>query len=154
MILQHRVTGRMITLMNTHTQSTTVATIFTSREGIQRILRDQMEQIVSTVRKDLPAFLIGDFNCEASPHSDVRFFYPAAPLRKSTFPETGEDLDHIAWLPLQWTQPGQPWCNMDTTGPRIVSYNVTPLPYSDHYPILVDLYVPAFPVQKARECLR
>jgi exonuclease III len=154
MVLYHREAGRMITLVNTHTQSTTAATIFTSHEGIQRILHDQMEQMVTAVRKDVPAFLIGDFNCEASPHRDVRFFYPAAPLRKSTFPETGEDLDHIAWLPLQWTHPGRPWCNMDTTGPRILSYSVTPLPYSDHYPILVDVYVPAFPVQKARECLR
>ena len=152
LVVQHRLSSRHFTLMNTHTQSTTIATVFTSREGIQHILRTQLEQIVRTVRSDIPAFLTGDLNCEASPHPDVRFFYPSAPLRKSTFPSTGEDLDHIAWIPVQWVQDGRPWCSIDTTGPQIVGYTVTPLPYSDHYPILVDLHVPVFPPQKAKAC--
>jgi hypothetical protein len=152
LVLQHLASSRVITLVNTHTQSTTVATVFTSHEGIQRILRDQFDQIVRAVRTDIPAFIVGDLNCEASPHPDVRFFYPAAPLRKSTFPTTGEDLDHIAWIPIQWVKDGRPWCSIDTTGPQILGYTVTPLPYSDHYPILVDLFVPAFPPQKAKAC--
>jgi len=158
LVLQSKVTGHCISLINTHMQSTTVMTIFESKAGIQRILRNQFDQMVNALpapceyMQKTPTFVIGDFNCEASPHSDVRFFYPAAPLRKSTFPETGEDLDHIAWMPLQWTQPGQPWCTMNITGPKILSYTVTPLPYSDHYPILVDLEVPAFPAQKAKGC--
>jgi len=152
LVLQHRLSGRHFTLMNTHTQSTTVATVFTSRDEIQRILREQLEQMVRAVRSDIPAFLIGDLNCEASPHPDVRFFYPSAPLRKSTFPSTGEDLDHIAWIPVQWVQDGRPWCSIDTTGPQVVGYTVTPLPYSDHYPILVDLAIPVFPPQKAKVC--
>ena len=152
LVLQHRGSGRCFTLMNAHTQSTTIATVFTSHECIQSILRAQLEQMVRTVRSDIPAFIIGDLNCEASPHPDVRFFYPAAPLRKSTFPSTGEDLDHIAWIPVQWVKDGRPWCSIDTSGPQILSYTVTPLPYSDHYPILVDLHVPAFPPQKAKAC--
>jgi hypothetical protein len=158
LVLQSKVTGRLVSLINTHMQSTTVMTVFESKAGIQRILREQFDQMVNAFPAPCeysvktPTFVVGDFNCEASPHTDVRFFYPAAPLRKSTFPETGEDLDHIAWMPLQWTLPGQPWCSMDVTGPKILSYTVTPLPYSDHYPILVDLWVPAFPVQKAKGC--
>jgi len=157
-VLQDRRTKQRCTIMNTHMQSTTILTICESKAGIQRILRNQFDQMVNAFPAPCeysvktPTFVVGDFNCEASPHCDVRFFYPAAPLRKSTFPETGEDLDHIAWMPLQWTHPGVPWCTMDRTGPKILSYTVTPLPYSDHYPILVDLWVPAFPVQKAKGC--
>jgi hypothetical protein len=50
--------------------------------------------------------VVGDFNQESSLHPFLRTLHPpsAMPIRKATFFRTGEDLDHVAWMPIQWTE--------------------------------------------------
>ena len=92
-----------------------------------------------------PVLIVGDMNCEQSPHSHLRFLQvpDSGPLQKKhTFPSTGEDLDHIAWIPLQWAEPGCHYCDINKLGPVMTSCNVENKPWSDHSPVLARIRIP------------
>jgi endonuclease/exonuclease/phosphatase family metal-dependent hydrolase len=98
----------------------------------------------------VPILIVGDMNCEHSAHPHIRFLNPQASevLQKRTFYSTGEDLDHIAWLPLQWTNPNCAFCDIERNGPRMVSCKILEKPWSDHAPVVATVYVPEKPILK------
>jgi exonuclease III len=145
--------GRRYIVANTHLQSTTAFNILDRSSTVPAVLKAQMAEIVRWLEplKD-PVILAGDMNCEYSPHPHVRFLHHGSSVKKSTFPLTGEDLDHVAWIPTQWAPPGVSWCRFDTKGIRAATYSVDPVDYSDHFPILVDLVIPEIHPTK-KECV-
>ena len=142
--LRH-VSGRTLRIANTHTQSNTeISWWFGSKASdIRKKQFEQMLQYFSYTRD--PVLIVGDMNCEESPHSHLRFLHPLdrTPLQKKhTFYSTGEDLDHIAWIPLQWSKPGCHHCDINRLGPIMTSCQVFQKPWSDHAPVLANIRIP------------
>ena len=138
-----------ILLLNTHTQSDTPFNVLSLGGTAAATRAQQFAELVRWLEKDSdPVLLAGDMNCERSPHPHVRFLKDSV-LQKVTLPKTGEDLDHVAWIPTQWAPIGTPWCAFDSTGVRATSYRVDPVPWSDHFPVVVDVEIPEIrrPVQ-------
>jgi len=143
---------RRVLLLNTHTQSETLFNVLSLGEPAAATRAHQFAEIVRWVDKDCdPVVLAGDMNCERSPHPHVRFLKDSV-LRKVTLPSTGEDLDHIAWIPTQWSPVGTTWCKFDSTGVRALLYRVDPVPWSDHFPVVVDVEIPEIPRPVQGEC--
>jgi len=143
-----RESGRLL-LLNTHTQSDTPFNVLSLGGTAASTRAQQFGELVRWLEKDPdPVLLAGDMNCERSPHPHVRFLKDSV-LQKVTLPKTGEDLDHVAWIPTQWAPIGTPWCAFDSAGVRAISYRVDPVPWSDHFPVVVDVEIPEIrrPVQ-------
>lgn len=123
--------GRQFYLTNTHTQSDTLNSIV----GVRAVRGVRQRQINQLVRhfKGMPGtvVVVGDLNCEVEPAAGLRFLHPpgVAPLKKSTFFETGEDLDHCA-------------CLLDRPIPSIGAVRVFSEKWSDHAAVLFSVYLP------------
>lgn len=144
--------GRRYLVANTHLQSNTPFNILGGSSNVSHVRKAQLAEVVRWLEPSRdPVLLVGDMNCEHSPHPHVRFLQHGSTVKKSTFPLTGEDLDHVAWIPTQWAPPGIAWCRFDTKGVRATAYRVDGVDYSDHSPIVVDLVVPEIPPTK-KEC--
>ena len=145
--LQQVATRQKVHVINTHTQSDTEVSWWFGRQITHNIRKRQIGQILDHCRwyRD-PVIVAGDLNCEISPHPYLRFLQsPCITVRKSTFYSTGEDLDHFCWLPLQWSRGACTFCNIDKTGPQLRSCRIFDLPWSDHAPVLGDIFIPALP---------
>jgi len=143
--LIHKASSRRVQIINTHTQSNTEISWIFGNDTIRAIQKKQFQQIVDYVGKSpVPALIVGDLNCEQSPHPYVRFLQPFADplLRKSTFYSTGEDLDHVGWIPLQWARDGCGYCDISRRGPTIESCTIYQKPWSDHAPLHISVRVP------------
>lgn len=137
--------GQRLILINTHTQSDTEASVVFGRKRIDAIRKEQIQQILSFVQSiRIPVLVFGDLNCRYSPHSELRFLTPIHQnlVAKSTFYETGEDIDHVAWLVDQYAPRGCEMCDIERYGPILLGCQIFQLPYSDHAPVLFDIYVP------------
>ena len=137
--------GRTIRIANTHTQSNTEISWWFGSSA-SNIRKKQFEQMLEyfSYTKD-PVLIAGDMNCEESPHSHLRFLHllDRDPLQKKhTFYSTGEDLDHIGWIPLQWAKPGCHSCDINKLGPIMTSCTVFQKPWSDHAPLLAIVHIP------------
>ena len=144
-VLQHRSSRRYVRIINTHTQSNTEISFFFGKLVIDNIQKKQFQQIVDYVGSTaIPALIVGDLNCEQSPNPYVRFLKPRTnhAIRKSTFYSTGEDLDHVGWIPLQWARDGCGYCDISRHGPTMESCTIYEKPWSDHAPMLVSIHVP------------
>jgi hypothetical protein len=116
------------------------------------IRKAQFEELVRWLNSSRdPVIVTGDMNCEHSPCPSLRFLRDES-LRKVTFPLTGENLDHVAWLPTQWAPLGAAWCQFPQRGVRARSVRVDPVSYSDHFPVLVDLIIPEIQRPQQGEC--
>lgn len=147
-------TSRRLTIINTHTQSDSEVGWF-FRNTVHGIRKQQFHQIVEYAqgRKE-PVLVAGDLNCEVSPHPHLRFLHPVSDnlIRKATFYSTGEDLDHIAWIPLQWarakdgtgtgTGAACGFCDIERNGPVMESCTILQKPWSDHAPVLASVRIP------------
>jgi len=163
--LWHRDTKCRLLLVNTHTQSSTFVSVLFGNAIIHKIRRAQLQQIIEAcTERPGPALIVGDLNCEVSPHPYLRFLQLNPALKKHTFPSTGEDLDHIGWLPLQWTERqwterqwterpqgpalkkkvGCSLCDIDKQGPQMTACEIPTVPWSDHAPLLATVWVPFF----------
>ena len=143
--LYHRPSRRRIQILNTHTQSNTEISSLFGRGAVEAIQKKQFQQIVDYVgTSPIPALIVGDLNCEQSPNPYVHFLKPHTKydIRKSTFYATGEDLDHIGWIPLQWAKAGCGYCDIRHRGPRMESCTIYQKPWSDHAPMHVSVFVP------------
>ena len=140
--------GRTLQVANTHTQSNTAISWWfgTAADTIRRQQIQQMLDLFGETGND-PVLVAGDFNCEVSPHPHMRFLHPGHPgrMNKHTFYSTGEDLDHIAWIPVQrgWSK-GCSFCDIVRHGPVMESCQVFEKPWSDHAPLMAALYLPHF----------
>ena len=137
--------GRRLRIANTHTQSNTEISWWfgSTASNIRKKQFAQMLQYFSHIRD--PVLIAGDMNCDESPHSHLRFLHPLdrSPLQKKhTFYSTGEDLDHIGWIPLQWAKPGCHHCDINRLGPQMIGCEVFQKPWSDHAPVLATVFVP------------
>jgi len=144
-LLLHKASHRYLRIINTHTQSNTEVSILFGNDIIDAIQKKQLQQIVDYIGKcTIPALIVGDLNCEQSPNPYVRFLKPQSThtIRKSTFYSTGEDLDHIGWIPLQWARDGCGYCDISRYGPIIESCTIFQKPWSDHAPLYVSVRIP------------
>lgn len=145
--LHHRLLRRYVRIINTHTQSNTEISCLFGKTVIDTIQKKQFQQIVDYVGiTEIPALIVGDLNCEQSPNPYVRFLKPRTDhaIRKSTFYSTGEDLDHVGWIPLQWARDGCGYCDISRHGPTMESCTIYEKPWSDHAPMYVSIKVPTW----------
>jgi endonuclease/exonuclease/phosphatase family metal-dependent hydrolase len=122
---------RKFYIVNTHTQSDTIVSILRSHD-IRIIRQKQTQQLLRFFKGTRDTVLIvGDLNCESEPTVGLRFLHPAdmAPLKKRTFFETGEDLDHVA-------------CLLDRPMPTVGPVRVYNEPMSDHAPVQFKIILP------------
>jgi len=129
--LEHKVSKERLIIINTHMQSDNPTNFFSGCLDTRPIRKKQAQQICEYLKDfRIRSFLIGDLNSETEAHED--FFYltgPKSGIMKHTFPETGEDLDHVAILPKFW---------LDFTLPVVKELSVfTQINWSDHWPIYV-----------------
>lgn len=123
-----------INLINTHMQSDNPTNYFAGCIDTNPIRRLQALQIYEFIKSGGVErhFLVGDLNSESETHTS--FLYLTGQkngIKKHTFPETGEDLDHVAILPNFW---------LPYTLPVIKTISVlTKLKWSDHWPIHVSV---------------
>jgi endonuclease/exonuclease/phosphatase family metal-dependent hydrolase len=138
-------TNTILHILNTHTQSDEEVFQWTRYSYKKSIRYQQAEQIIAYC-KDYkePVMVIGDFNQESSLHPHLRTLHTpsALPLKKATFFRTGEDLDHVAWMPLQWSAVlgGCGFCGK--YGPSLELCKVHPMPWSDHAPVEIKVRLP------------
>jgi endonuclease/exonuclease/phosphatase family metal-dependent hydrolase len=131
-------------IINTHTQSDEEVFVWTRYSYKKEIRYKQAEQILEAC-KELrdPVIVIGDFNQESSLHPHLRTLHPPSslPLKKATFFRTGEDLDHVAWMPLQWSSAlgGCGFCG--SYGPQLEYCKIHNVTWSDHAPVEVKVRV-------------
>lgn len=141
--------GRRFYLVNTHTNSDPEVPWFNGNtyQEIVKVRRKQAEQILDYFEAKNttdPVLVVGDLNQEVSLHPHLRSLQPVAfdpRLKKRTFLPTGQDLDHVAWLPLQWASRSCRFC-LDQ-GPQLLRCRVhDQQPWSDHAPVEMVLHIP------------
>jgi hypothetical protein len=142
--IRDRVTRRVIVIANTHMQSDTELEWIFGRKVTYNIRKAQHQQILKALNTPNAVLVVGDMNCERSPESLIRYMTPVdeSRLKKATFYSTGEDLDHVAWLPLQWARPDCQFCDFVRRGPRLLGCQVFQKPWSDHAPVLFSIFLP------------
>jgi endonuclease/exonuclease/phosphatase family metal-dependent hydrolase len=149
-----RKTGRKAYIVNTHMQSDWEGSILLGNKITKDVRRKQAEQILEYFQGvSDPVLLVGDLNQEYNPHPYLRFLHPPSklPIRKATFIQTGEDLDHVAWLPLQWaSKEGCGFCDIQSRGPQLRICQVHALPWSDHAAVEVAVEVPTIPTPQSK----
>ena len=140
--LRHIASNTNLCVANTHTQSSTEVSFLLGSTSVERVRKQQFAQVVEyLLAARVPGLLVGDLNCEQSSHPYLRFLHPVSTLlKKHTFPRTGEDLDHVAWVPLQWSRPGCGFC--DARGPHLLGCSVLRVPWSDHAPVAFTVRIP------------
>jgi endonuclease/exonuclease/phosphatase family metal-dependent hydrolase len=146
------ISGRRLCLINTHTQSDDGARFF-GKDFLAAIRHQQAQQLLDYVGKEQdPVLVVGDLNQESSLHPYLRSLHPPSvlPIKKTTFFSTGEDLDHVAWLPLQWAPEGTGFCQIHVKGPQLHHCKVHDISYSDHAPVELRVYIP--PKQRVKNC--
>ena len=130
--------GGLVHIVNTHTQSDEEIlppwTTLSYRKGIRH---KQAEQILDYHENAAyPVLVVGDLNQESSLHPYLRSLHPPSsyPIKKATFFQTGEDLDHVAWMPVQWSRRlGCGFCG--DYGPALTYCRVHTVQWSDHAPV-------------------
>ena len=142
--IRDSVSRRVVVITNTHTQSDTELGWVIGRKVTHDIRKAQHQQILNTLTTKNAVLIIGDMNCERSPEPLIRYMTPVdeSRLKKATFYSTGEDLDHVAWFPLQWTRPDCRFCDFVRRGPRLINCQVFQKPWSDHAPVLFSIFLP------------
>ena len=129
--LQHA-TGIQINIINTHMQSDIELSYLKGSSQTNKIRKQQLHEIVSEYisSKDI-TLIVGDLNQEGMIHPSVKNICCNHGDALSTFPPTGENLDHMAWI--------------IGTGisPRLHSIHIgDEVPWSDHSPLLCTFKLP------------
>jgi exonuclease III len=142
--IRERASRRIVVITNTHTQSDTELKWIIGTKATYNIRKAQHQQILNTLTTKNAVLIVGDMNCERSPEPLIRYMMPVdeSRLKKATFYSTGEDLDHIAWFPLQWARPDCQFCDFVRRGPRLMNCQVFQKPWSDHAPVLFSVFLP------------
>jgi endonuclease/exonuclease/phosphatase family metal-dependent hydrolase len=144
--LRHLATRRILHVVNTHTQSDEEIFVWTRYSYKKSIRFQQAQQMIEYCKGFMdPVLVMGDFNQEMHLHPNLRTLHPpsALPLKKATFFSTGEDLDHVAWMPLQWSDARGGECGFcGTYGPALEFCKVHEVTWSDHAPVEMKVRVP------------
>jgi len=135
--------GNSVIIVNTHNQSNTEVSWWFGERVVRNFQKQQFQQILDYCEYEKePVFIVGDLNNAYSPHPHVRFLRPDHLINKNTFVYTDEDLDHIAWCPLQWARAFCLMCDIDNQGPQLISCKIHDKPWSDHRPVEFIVNVP------------
>jgi exonuclease III len=121
-------------VINTHMQADHLFNYFIGCIDARPIRQQQMHQIVSFLNAVEPcrSLIVGDINSEIEPHDDLVYLTGERQgIRKHTFEPTGEDLDHVAFIPRLWQNYVLPIVRNSAV--------LTRLWWSDHWPIHVEL---------------
>lgn len=138
--------NKLITIVNTHTQSNTEISWFFGEKVIDDIRKAQFKQIRTFFTgSSSPVLIVGDLNCERSPYHEIRFlnYLHNNLFHKCTFKETGEDLDHCAWIPEQYAPKGCSMCDFERYGPQLTKCIINHIDFSDHYPVQFHITLPS-----------
>ena len=126
--------GMDLIIVNTHMQADHPFNYFAGCMDTRPIRKHQMDQIMAYLETadSCRSLIIGDLNSEEESHDDLVYLTgEKRGIRKHTFEPTGEDLDHVAFVPRKW---------MYYVLPVIQSIAVlSRLWWSDHWPIHVVL---------------
>ena len=143
--IKEHVSRRVVIITNTHMQSDTELEWIFGRKVTYNIRKAQHQQILKALSGlNAAVLVVGDMNCERSPESLIRYMtlVDESRLKKATFYSTGEDLDHVAWFPLQWARPDCQFCDFIRRGPRLLGCQVFQKPWSDHAPVVFSVFLP------------
>jgi exonuclease III len=126
--------NKPILLINTHMQADHSINLFSGCIDTRPIRKKQAEQILKLIEHvKTNHLIIGDINCEIEPHNDFLYLTGRKTgIQKHTFICTGEDLDHVAYIPK--IMPKRPIV-------KEVSV-LSKLWWSDHWPIFVIVELP------------
>ena len=121
-------------IVNTHMQADHYINYFAGCMDTRPIRKHQMDQIMAYLETagQCRSLIIGDLNSEDEVHDELVYLTgPKNGICKHTFEPTGEDLDHVAFVPRKW---------MNYVLPVIHNIEVLSLLWwSDHWPIHVVL---------------
>jgi endonuclease/exonuclease/phosphatase family metal-dependent hydrolase len=134
--------NRYFRILNTHLQSNVELSCIIGTKIVCAVRNNQAAQILDYVGRDAgaPSLLVGDLNTHKDPHRYLRILHP---LAKITFPATGENLDHVAWMPLEWAGTCG-YCAIH--GPLSVGCVVhSDIEWSDHLPVEYTIHLPRGP---------
>lgn len=97
--------GCELQIVNTHLQADSAFNfVFSQFVPFHEIRRRQSTQLLNSLAGRGNCFIVGDINSETEPHKDMVYLTGArAGMVKHTFQATGEDLDHVAYVPSLWT---------------------------------------------------
>jgi exonuclease III len=142
--IRERVSRRVIVVANTHMQSDTELELLFGRKVTYDVRKAQHQQILKALTTPNAVLVVGDMNCERSPEPLIRYMthVDESRLKKATFYSTGEDLDHVAWFPLQWARPNCQFCDFVRRGPRLLGCQIFQKPWSDHAPVVFSIFLP------------
>lgn len=105
LLLEHRISGKPLLLINTHMQADHPFNYFAGCLDTRPTRRNQVCQLYDFV-KSLSAIkhiIVGDLNSETEAHEELKYLTGISNgIQKHTFEPTGEDLDHIAVFPKFW----------------------------------------------------
>ncbi len=134
LILKHK-SGTNLLLINTHMQADHPLHYFAGCIDTKPTRRKQAIQILDFLKgkEKIKHLLVGDLNAEVEAHEDILYLTGVKNnIQKHTFWPTGEDLDHIAYIPNMYL------------GAIPAALRVSVLErlwWSDHWPIDVSLMV-------------
>jgi len=97
--------GCELQIVNTHLQADNAFNFVFSHFDVpfHEIRRRQIKQLLDGMAGRHNCIIIGDINSESEPHSDITYLTGTrAGISKHTFQPTGEDLDHVAFVPSLW----------------------------------------------------
>jgi endonuclease/exonuclease/phosphatase family metal-dependent hydrolase len=130
-ILQH-VNGKKIQIVNTHLQSDSELSLLYNITRIyytNHVRIKQLEEIVKTYgTSELPTVIVGDLNQEGLIHPRIQNICCNHTDSIITFPSTGENLDHAAWITGTGSIPHLQSCH--------IRHEVK---HSDHSPMIVTI---------------
>lgn len=134
LLLEHKISGLQLLLINTHLQADNPINYFAGCLDTRPTRRNQVTQIYDFIKTvtGINHIIIGDLNSEKESHEDLYYLTGAINgITKHTFEPTGEDLDHIAIFPQLWK-----------ASPIVKEVSVlVNLWWSDHWPIHVILHI-------------
>lgn len=126
--LQHKINGEQIVLINTHMQADHPFNYFVGCTDTKPTRRTQVIQMIDFLKahSNIKHIIVGDLNAEEEAHEDLKYITgPNNNIRKHTFEPTGEDLDHVAYVPK--------FCKMRPITEKVAVLDR--LWWSDHWPI-------------------
>jgi exonuclease III len=128
LLLKHK-SGLDFLLINTHMQADHPLHYFAGCTDTRPTRRKQVIQILDFLKdkKELKHLIVGDLNAEKEAHEDLIYLTGSKNnIQKHTFWPTGEDLDHIAFVPNIY----------NGSIPTVLRVSVLErLWWSDHWPI-------------------
>jgi len=132
LLLEHKITGESLLLINTHMQADHPFNYFVGCLDTRPTRRNQVIQLLEFISSlsAIKHIIVGDLNSDIEAHEDLKYLTGSSNgIQKHTFESTGEDLDHVAIFPKFWKR-------LPILKEAIVLSNLW---WSDHWPLQVTI---------------